>query len=134
MVLKDCNSPFTVDTIDHEEYKVLLLRAGMDPNNFDSGLEICTAHRALLGKNFNAFVHINQCLYNGHLDSRTKRGPKNLQYGTQISYNEAHDHRGGEGEPPTIIEQQSTRNTINQLLKINANRKHMHIINMILIR
>ena len=89
MVLKDCNSPFMVDTSEHEEYKVLLLRAGMDPNNFDSGLEICTAHRALLGKNFNAFVHIDQCLYNGHLDSRTKRGPKNLQYGTQISYDEA---------------------------------------------
>ena len=89
MVLKDCNSPFMVDTSEHEEYKVLLLRAGMDPNNFDSGLEICTAHRALLGKNFNRYVHIDRCLYNGHLDSRTKRGPKNLQYGTQISYDEA---------------------------------------------
>lgn len=89
MVLKDCNSPFIVDDIEHEEYKVLLLRASMDPDNFDSGLEICIAHRNLLGKNFNRFVPQDMCLHNGHLDSQYKRGSKDLHYGTKINYHEA---------------------------------------------
>ena len=47
-----------------DEQKVLLLRAGFDPEDENvSALEICDIHRKILGKKFMMFVRNTDCLH-----------------------------------------------------------------------
>lgn len=86
MLLVDCDLIINLNDTDYEEHKVLLLRAGINPDSFDNRLEICIAHRDILGKSFNRYVRKNYCLHRGHVDNTaTKMDCK----GTQITYPEA---------------------------------------------
>ena len=85
-LLIDCNSKLRLDKEEYDEHKVLLLRAGMNPEKFDCHLEICIAHRDLLGKKFSRYHHPLSCQYRGHVD-RTNR--KLDKHGRQITYWEA---------------------------------------------
>ena len=65
----------------------MLLRAGIDPKFFDQQLEICDAHRNILGQSFNRYLHSEYCRHKGHLDIKTtKQSDKTM---TQITYTEA---------------------------------------------
>ena len=77
-----------VNNEESEEYKIILLRAGLNPNDFDPKTEICAAHRRLLTVDFSFHLRSNYCR---HLDH-----PK-LTYGStrvdcvykQITYSES---------------------------------------------
>ena len=55
---------------DYEEHKVVLLRAGLNPDVFDRQLEICIAHRDILGKSFNRYIWTENCRHRGHFDKK----------------------------------------------------------------
>lgn len=85
MPLMDCRLIFNLENVDHKEHKVLLLRAGISPDNFDRRLEICINHRDILGTQFNRYVYLDNCRYGGHVYNKTKLSEK----GRQITYTEA---------------------------------------------
>ena len=86
MLLTDCDLIINLDDMDYEEHKVLLLRAGLNPDVFDRQLEICVAHRDILGKSFNGYMWVENCRHRGHGDNTTKKLDRK---DTQISYSEA---------------------------------------------
>ena len=83
VLLIDCNSTLRLGNEDYVEHKVLLLRAGMNPDKFDCRLEICIAHHDLLGKTFSRCHNPLYCQYKGHEDGRITKLDKN---GRQITY------------------------------------------------
>ena len=86
MLLKDCDLIINLDKTDYEEHKVLLLRAGLNPDSFDHRREICVAHRDILGRSFNGYLNSQYCCHTGHFDKTTTK----LDYrGRQITYDEA---------------------------------------------
>ena len=86
MLLVDCDLIINLNGKDYEEHKVLLLRAGIQPENFDQQLEICIKHRDILGKSFNGYMWVENCRHRGHGDNTTKKLDRK---DTQISYSEA---------------------------------------------
>ena len=83
MLLQDCNDlvpDLHFRNRHHKEYKVLLLRSGMDPSNFEPDLDICEAHRRLLGKNFNQFLHLDRCMYPSHKVRSTQHATKRVSF------------------------------------------------------
>ena len=73
MLLVDCDLIINLNGKDYEEHKVLLLRAGIQPENFDQQLEICIKHRDILGKSFNGYMWVENCRHRGHGDNTTKK-------------------------------------------------------------
>ena len=56
--LKDCTAQLKED---YAEHKVILLRAGMDPEDGNAmNLEICGKHRSILGKQFFQTMNANE--------------------------------------------------------------------------
>ena len=86
ILLKDCNSTIEIEGVGYDERRILLLRANMDPLNVDDRLEICIAHRDLLGKGFKRYVYSDMCKFKGHLDSKTT---KQTTRDRQITYLES---------------------------------------------
>ena len=87
ILLNDCNATLVVDNIERYEKKVLLLRAGIDPKKVDPTLEICAAHREILGRKFTWHLWENKCRFKKHLDSRTL---KLTTHDKHVTYYEAH--------------------------------------------
>ena len=85
-LLTDCDLIINLGETDYEEHKVVLLRAGLNPDIFDRQLEICIAHRDILGKSFNRYIYTENCRHRGHFD---KENTKIDYRGTHISYPEA---------------------------------------------
>ena len=85
-LLTDSDLIINLNGKDYEEHKVLLLRAGIQPENFDQQLEICIKHRDILGKSFNRYVKAENCRHGRHFD---KENTKIDHRGKQITYPEA---------------------------------------------
>ena len=87
MPLTDCRLILNLDNVEHKEHKVLLLRAGISPDNFDRQLKICINHRDILGRKFNRYLKWDNCRYRGHVDDKTKKLSEKTS--RQITYPEA---------------------------------------------
>ena len=89
--LKDCTEKIRNqhDNTLLDEYKVILLRASMDPEeDFDESLEICTAHRNLLGKDFWLGINHTFCYHNHpdkHLGPRREKACRTISYDESVS-------------------------------------------------
>lgn len=63
-----------------EEFKAILLRACMNPQNFDENLEICTTHLRILGKEFNRHINSEFCYFKNHVGPADKRASKRISF------------------------------------------------------
>ena len=59
-----------IDDDNYKEFTKILLRAGMDPNDYDQNLKICLIHRQVLGSKFSKLTWMNRCYYPTHSSDR----------------------------------------------------------------
>ena len=71
----------------YEEYKLILLRSGMDPNDENSmNLEICSNHRRILGKEFLKYIHQNDCYHVKHVPPTKDKASRMITYKEAVSF------------------------------------------------
>ena len=84
--LKDCTTVFRGrGDGQFEEYKVILLRSGMNPDDFDDSLEICSTHRQLLCREFAAKINSSFCCYENHVGTRRDTATETISWDDSIA-------------------------------------------------
>ena len=88
MLLADCTANVSVNNEEAQEYKIILLRAGLNPNDFDPQTEICAAHRRLLVADFSFHLQSNYCRHLDHSKLTYGSTRKDCVY-KQITYSQS---------------------------------------------
>ena len=71
----------------YEERKVILLRAGMDPQDEGSkDVQICSKHRSILGKDFLKAINSNYCYHLRHVGPFFNKGVRMINYDEAVSF------------------------------------------------
>ena len=71
----------------HEERKVILLRAGMDPEYEEAkDLQICSKHRSILGRDFLKAINTPYCYHLKHVGPFFNKGARMINYDEAVSF------------------------------------------------
>ena len=87
--LKDCTAELKehYGSKYHAEYKVISLRAGMDPEDGNTmNLEICGQHRSILGKEFFRTIYKNHCYHVNHKGPYLDKATQMITYDEAVSF------------------------------------------------
>ena len=68
----------------HEEFKAILLRSSMNPDDMDDSLEICVTHQRILGHDFARLIHNDFCYYKNHVGDRKGKASRHITYDQSV--------------------------------------------------